>query len=282
MQKISTAVIPIAGFGTRMYPYTLFTNKAFLPVGKKPIIIHILEEAVNADIYNFIIIINESQKSIKDSLRPQNDQLNNEEVIKFNNLINSINISYIIQKEQNGLAAAILKAKSKIDDEYFAVMLGDCSFIPNNSSYGIGELVNHFRKSNNNYIGLTKIESNKLKNYGVINGNLIDDKLVHINNIIEKPTFNPPSNLICAGRYIFSKSIIQLLENSIKPYEELLLPNVINLLAISEKVFGVIHSTWWLDVGNELEFIKANLNYGLSIENYNKEISNIRKKPFIN
>lgn len=276
MSKITTAVIPLAGFGTRMFPSTFFINKAFLPIGKKPIILHLIEEAYEANITNFIIIVNNNQINIKNLLVPFANLENNPEVIKYNKLINSINIKYIIQEKQIGLADALLCAKDQIKNEYFSVLLGDCAFIKQDKEYGINNLIKKFNNLNATYIGLTKIiDINMLKAYGVIDGKHISDDLILINNIIEKPTNIPPSNLICAGRYIFNRSILEIIESLTYPNEELLLPNVINHILKKEKVYGVTHSTKWLDVGNELEFIKSNIFYGLSNQEYNKEIKNI-------
>lgn len=270
MSKIKTAIIPIAGYGSRMFPSTFFLNKAFLPIGKKPVILHIIEEAIVADIKNFIIIISENQKNIIDFLKPVDYSTDNIEVKNYNNLINSISLKYVIQKEQNGLADALLTIKNQINDDYFAVLLGDCCLLPSNTNYGISELIYHFNKQNETYIGLTRMSTDKLRNYGVIEKKSLNNRLVLIKNITEKPIDNPPSNLICAGRYIFSFSFLKLLESSIIKDKELLLPNIINKLIESQNVYGIIHSTNWLDVGNELEFIRSNIAYGLSF--YKNEI----------
>lgn len=275
MEQLDTAVIPIAGYGTRMFPSTLFTNKAMLNIGRKPIILHILEEAYNAGINNFIIIINEHQKNIINLLKPING-FNNQDISSFNNLIKSIKIDYEIQKKQNGLGDALLTIENKITSKYFALLLGDTSFIKGNN-YGINELKNAFNIKNANYIGLTKVKKDKIKNYGVVITSKIKKELI-IKNIIEKPHKYHNSNVICAGRYILNKEIFNALKCVMDPTKELLLPDAINLLSKKENILGVIHTTKWLDVGNELEFIKANFNYGLSKKEYKKELKKLLRK----
>lgn len=275
MEQLDTAVIPIAGYGTRMFPSTLFINKAMLNIGRKPIILHILEEAYNAGINNFIIIINEHQKNIIDLLKPINE-VNNPDISSYNNLIKSIKIDYEIQKKQNGLGDALLTIENKITSKYFALLLGDTSFIKSNT-YGINELKNAFNIKNANYIGLTKVKKDKIKNYGVVITSKIKKELI-VKNIIEKPNKYHNSNLICAGRYILNKETFDALKSVMDPTKELLLPDAINLLSNKENILGVIHTTKWLDVGNELEFIKANFNYGLSKKEYKKELKKLLRK----
>lgn len=275
MEQLDTAVIPIAGYGTRMFPSTLFTNKAMLNIGRKPIILHILEEAYNAGINNFIIIINEHQKNIINLLKLINE-VNNQDISSFNNLIKAIKINYVIQKKQNGLGDALLTIENIITSKYFALLLGDTAFIKSNE-YGINELKKAFNIKNANYIGLTKVKKDKIKNYGVVITSKIKKELV-IKNIIEKPNKYQNSNLICAGRYILNKEIFNALKSVMDSTKELLLPDAINLLSNKENILGVIHTTKWLDVGNELEFIKANFNYGLSKKEYKKELKKLLQK----
>lgn len=269
-QKITTVVIPIAGYGSRMFPETLLVNKALLPIGNKPSIIHIIEEVVTAKIPRIIIIISPSQVELKNHLKPIQGEIlerfpNNDSITKFNNLINQVKIEYVIQEHAKGLGDAIYQAKALLkENEAFGVILGD-NVITKHESYGIDELVMAFNHHNANYIGVIKVSDEETKLYGIVQGPNIDSatKKFKIDQIIEKPTSNPPSNYACLGRYVFNYSIFKYLDDARKENQELILPEAIDLALLEEEVLGIKLTGKWLDVGNCLGFIKANIDYAL-------------------
>lgn len=255
MSKITKAVIPIAGYGSRMFPETLFINKAFLPIGNKPVILFLLEEIIDAGITDVYIIIGPNQASIIDLLKPTSEDLrnkfkDNKEITNFNDLIKKFKFHYTIQNNPNGLANALLLLQNEIR-EPFALLLGDNIILPKEK--GIPFLVNEYQKYNCNIIGVEKIKEEETKKYGVIIANNYQNP-IEVIDFIEKPK-NYTSSFVSVGRYVLNNSIFTYLQNDYDQTKELLLPRYI----IKEKTLAYYLDAKWLDVGTKENFINANI-----------------------
>ncbi len=175
MKKITKAVIPAAGLGTRFLPATKALPKEMLPIVDIPNIQYIVEEAVKAGIKDILIIISGSKEAIEDHF-DVNAELEmrlrasgkNEQADQIRAIADMANIVYIRQKEPKGLGHAILSAKPFVGEEPFAVLLGD-DLITDDVKPAIGELIDAFYETNGGTIlGCKRVPKELLHKYGVV------------------------------------------------------------------------------------------------------------------
>tara|TARA_B100000768_G_scaffold113829_1_gene105430 strand:- start:1364 stop:2200 length:837 start_codon:yes stop_codon:yes gene_type:complete len=266
MKKIRKAVFPVAGLGTRFLPATKAIPKEMLPIIDKPLIEYAVEEAVLAGISEIIFITNHTKRSIEDHFN-QNFELEEklrvagklDEIQKINrDLFKDIKFTYIQQETQKGLGDAILQAKDVIDDEYFAILLADDLVI--NKAPAIEQLMDIAYTKNCSVIGLNKVSKNNIHKYGVISSgdSVNESKFFMLNDIEEKPTKNPPSDLAVFGRYILSTNIFQYLED-ITPGNagEVQLTDAIRLMLSDHPVSGYLYDGLKFDCGSKEGYVKA-------------------------
>jgi len=208
------AVIPAAGLGTRFLPATKSMPKEMLPIIDKPTIQYVVEEAILSGIDDIIIITGRKKRAIEDHF-DKNFELESilEERKKFDllkkvrDVSNLVDIHYIRQKEQKGLGDAIYCARKHIDNETFAVLLGDDVIkaeIP-----CIKQLMSVYVKHKCSVIALEEVPKKKVSDYGIAKGKKIDDSLYKIEDLIEKPSIKEaPSNLSIPRRYTLTAKIL--------------------------------------------------------------------------
>ena len=266
MSKITKAVFPVAGLGTRFLPATKAIPKEMLPIIDKPLIEYAVEEAVLAGITEIIFITSHTKRAIEDHF-DQNFELD-EKLIKSGKhdylekinrkIFADVKFTYVRQKSQNGLGDAILHARHLINDEAFAVLLAD-DLILNNPSC-TEQLIEAYQKTSSTVIGLNKVPEEETNKYGVISSDDIDSSLntFQLNDIVEKPENNPPSNLAVVGRYILSAKIFNYLEN-LQPSVggEVQLTDAIKLMLADEQVYGHIYEGQKFDCGSRHGYVQA-------------------------
>ncbi|GAA0115129.1 UTP--glucose-1-phosphate uridylyltransferase GalU [Clostridium senegalense] len=268
--KITKAVIPAAGLGTRFLPVTKAIAKEMLPILDKPTIQYIVEEIVDSGIKDILIITGHNKKAIEDHFDralelEMNLKKNNKKILlnEINDITNMANIHYIRQKEPKGLGHAILCAKSFIKDEPFAVLLGDD--IVYSKEPCIKQLINQFNAKNSTILGVQDVEKDEVYKYGIVDGNIENDRLYKVKNLIEKPSIEvAPSNIAILGRYIITPEIFNILEN-IKPSKnnEIQLTDALNELSKKESVYAYNFTGKRYDIGDKLGFLKANIEFAL-------------------
>lgn len=275
MSKIKTVIIPVAGKGTRFLPVTKTLPKTMFPVVNKPVIHHLIEEAINASIENILIVISEEQEIIKDYFDLNSkyyNSLNKEynELETLNNLIKNINIKFIIQDKPKGLADAIIRCKEYIKEDPFSVILGDDLVISNESNYGIYDLINSYNKYKASYIGIKEVKLKDTYNYGIIKFKSGSNE---IDYMVEKPKSNPPSNFAAVGRYVFTNAIFKYLE-SLKENEngEILLTDAINMLIEESNVYGINFRGERFDIGDHTGYVLANIKYLINNDEAKKNV----------
>ena len=220
---IKKAVFPVAGLGTRFLPATKANPKEMLPIVDKPLIQYAVEEAVKSGITELIFVTGRNKRSIEDHFDKNIEleaSLNNSHKTELLKLITSIIPShvsciYIRQSEPLGLGHAVLQAKPILNNEPFAVILADD--LTDSSEPVLAQLIHQFTKKSASIIAIENIPKEKTFQYGIVDGKFVDNKLIQINSIIEKPKpEDAPSTMGVIGRYIFSPLIIELLEK-VKP-----------------------------------------------------------------
>ncbi len=278
--KIRKAVIPAAGYGTRFLPMTKASPKEMLPIIDKPVIQYVVEEAVASGIEDIIIVTGYNKRAIEDHfdhcLELENylektgkiEQL--EEIRKIARLANFI---YIRQKGPYGNGTPILNAEPIIGNEPFAVLWGD-EFIYATPPR-LKQMIDVFDKFKDPVISGVRIKNKKdLAKYGIAKIKPVEDKIFEIEEIVEKPEPDEaPSDLATHGAYILTPDIFDALRN-IKPGKggEIWLVDGINQLRNNHKIYArEIENAKYYDTGNKLEYLKANVDFGLQREDINGE-----------
>jgi UTP--glucose-1-phosphate uridylyltransferase len=282
-EVVRKAVIPAAGLGIRFLPMTKAQPKEMLPVVDKPVIQYVVEEAIQSGIKDILIITGRGKKAIEDHFDSSFElewRLKQKGDIRLfeqaENLSKMVDIHYIRQKEQRGLGDAILHAERHCDDEPFAVLLGDTITIPypreKTCTY---QMIKAFQKHNKTIIAIENVPSEKIQDYGIIDGDEIESSTYEINDIIEKPRPDrAPSNLGAIGRYILAPDIFDILKDTRPGYGgEVQLTDALRRL---KKPIGLITKCRRYDIGDKLGWMKSSIEIAMEREEFAKDL-----KPFL-
>jgi UTP--glucose-1-phosphate uridylyltransferase len=267
--KITKAVFPVAGFGTRFLPATKANPKEMLPIVDKPLIQYAVEEAILAGIKQLIFVTSHSKRSIEDHF-DSNFELENKlaernklkmlEMVR-NILPKGVSCVYVRQTEQLGLGHAVLCAKDVVGDDPCAVLLAD-DLIDGNKSC-LQQMLAVYDQTGNSILAVQEVAPSETEKYGVVELDKTDPK--RITNIIEKPkAAQAPSNLAAIGRYILTPRIFHFLENIQQgAIGEIQLTDAIARLVTEERVNICVFDGKRYDCGNKLGYLQATVEYAL-------------------
>ncbi|WPL38833.1 UTP--glucose-1-phosphate uridylyltransferase GalU [Malacoplasma iowae] len=288
--KIKKAIIPAAGMGTRFLPITKSIPKEMLPIVDKPAIHYIVEEAVASGITDILIIVSSAKNSLIDyfdySFELQSRLLNKNKQLELNllkNVADMANIFFIRQKEPLGLGHAIKLAKNFVNNEPFAVLLGDDVVINDIlEKPALKQCIDSFYKTQSTILGVQSIDVKESYKYGMISINEIKSNylknkdLFLINDIVEKPsTKYSPSNYAVMGRYIFKPNIFDCLEKiEFDDLGELQITSAIHELIKIDSVYAKDFVGKRYDLGSKEGYLKANIDVGIN----NYDIKNTLKE----
>lgn len=272
MMKISKAIFPVAGLGTRFLPATKANPKEMLPIVDKPLIQYAVEEAVSAGITELIFVTSSSKRAIEDHFdsnfelesalqeRGKHDLL---DIVK-GILPNGVSCAYIRQKLPQGLGHAVLCARQLVMNEPFAVLLAD-DLIDGGAKPCLKQMVEKFAQIQASIIAVQKIEPEETIKYGIVDVASTDEALAPIRGIVEKPKpENAPSNLGVVGRYILTPEIFGFLEGTNKGSGgEIQLTDAIAKLLLKEKAYAYQFQGKRYDCGSKLGYLEATVAYAL-------------------
>lgn len=269
---IRKAIIPAAGLGTRFLPATKAQPKEMLPIVDKPTLQYIIEEAVESGINEILIITGRNKKAIEDhfdksvELELELEAKQRYELLdEVRRISNMVNIHYIRQKEPRGLGHAIYCARSFIGTEPFAVLLGDD--IVYSDTPCLKQLIDCYNELHHTILGVQKVAKESVHKYGIVKGTFDSqhNKLIHVNELVEKPNVNlAPSNIAILGRYIIKPEIFDILQHTQPGANgEIQLTDALNQLAKREPIYAYEFSGKRYDVGEKLGFLQANVEYAL-------------------
>lgn len=271
MQKITKAVIPAAGLGTRFLPATKACPKEMLPIVDKPTIQYIIEEALASGITDILIISGRTKRAIEDHFdRSPELEMNLEEHGKLDLLqqvkdIADINIHYIRQKEPRGLGHAILCAKAFIGHEPFAVLLGD-DVVYNDEYPCLRQLMDVYEAIGDSVLGCQTVPREKVSSYGIVDSVPTNNKRIFkVNDMVEKPALEEaPSQLAVLGRYVIMPEIFDILEQT-QPGRggEIQLTDALKVLAKEQDMYAYDFMGRRYDVGDKLGYLTATVEYAL-------------------
>ena len=192
--KVRKAVIPAAGFGTRMLPITSVVPKELLPVNGRPVIEHVVNEAVQAGITEIILVLSEGKEAVADYFRPNkrlSDQLlksgRHRELEELERIWNLVTITVVYQHQQLGLGHAVLCAKEAVGKEPFAVLLGDSIIHTDDCHSFTQQLVEAFDRYQRSVVGVQEVEECLIGRYGIFEGAEFEEGILHGNRLVEKP-----------------------------------------------------------------------------------------------
>lgn len=282
MEKVTKAVIPAAGFGTRFFPITKAMPKEMVPVVDKPVIQYVVEEAVASGCDDILIITGRNKRAIEDhfdvsaELNMHLQNSGNTELLEASERLSDLaDIHYIRQKEQKGLGDAVLCAKQHVGDEPFAVLLGDTICLPDTGEKPCtAQLADVYCKTALPVIGVEEVPEHKIKDYGIIDGVLLEERLYDVIDIIEKPSpEEAPSNIGAMGRYLLTSDIFEILEHT-KPGRKGEI-QLTDALREYEKMLGLVSKSVRYDVGDIETWIVSNLKLLMMDDRYRDIVTNI-------
>ena len=274
MSKVTKAVIPAAGLGTRFLPATKACPKEMLPIVDKPTLQYIIEEAIASGITDILIVTGRSKRAIEDHFdRSPELEINllengKDDLLKIVRDISKINVFYVRQKEPKGLGHAILCAKRFVGNEPFAVLLGD-DVVYNDEYPCLKQLMDVYDKTEASVLGCQLVPQEKVSSYGIVDGKPTENPAIYtVNDMVEKPAVDAaPSCMAVLGRYVISPEIFEILEQT-KPGKggEIQLTDALKVLAKQENMTALSFEGRRYDVGDKEGFLEATIEYALRRE----------------
>jgi len=271
MRRITKAVFPVAGLGTRFLPATKASPKEMLPVVDKPLIQYAVEEAAAAGITDMIFITGRNKRSIEDhfdkayELETELEIRNKTELLKAVQAATprGINCIYIRQTEALGLGHAVLCAAPVVGDEPFAVILADDlidAVVP-----VMQQMVDIATREDGSTIGVMEVPAESVGSWGMVETGPARDRTAPISRIVEKPKpGTTPSTLAVVGRYVLTPRVFHHLR-TMPPGAggELQLTDGIARLLAEEKVVAYRFEGRRYDCGSKLGYLEATVDFGL-------------------
>ncbi len=279
MQKITKAILPVAGFGTRFLPVTKALPKEMLPIVDKPIIQYLVEEAVKAGITEIIFVTGRGKRSIEDHFDDSFElEYNLVEKHKHDLLKEIYNISrmakfaYVRQPKPLGDGHAISCARHLVGNDPCAILFGDD--IIDSKTPCIKQLIDVYEKYGDPVVALEKVPKSEVSRYGVVKAVKIEPKTYQLQDVVEKPKVEEaPSNLTIIGKYVITKEVFDALEK-VKPGKdgEIRLADALKAVLMKNKpVYGLEFVGERYDCGTKIGLLKANVDFALKHKGLNGE-----------
>ena len=274
-----TAVIPVAGFGTRFLPVTRSVPKVLVPVVDTPPIQYAVEEAVLAGIDKIVLVMSPGHESVagyfdsapelEKALERRGDERALEEIRRISGLAD---IEYVYQERPLGLGHAVLTARDAVGAEPFAVFLPDD--LVWSDAPTIGAMIDVFQKRRGAVVAVRKVPDQAVSSLGIIAPIPLDDEVYEVAGMVEKPALeDAPSNLAIIGRYVLPADVFEKIER-VRPgaLGEIQLTDAISMLLETQKVFAYEFPGVHFDVGTPLGLLKASVFAALQREDLSDEL----------
>ncbi|MEV6794914.1 UTP--glucose-1-phosphate uridylyltransferase GalU [Streptomyces sp. NPDC051320] len=267
--RISKAVIPAAGLGTRFLPATKATPKEMLPVVDKPAIQYVVEEAVSAGLADVLMVTGRNKRPLEDHF-DRNYELESaltakgdaEKLARVQESSDLANIHYVRQGDPRGLGHAVLCAAPHVGDQPFAVLLGDDLIDPRDPL--LARMVEVQEREGGSVIALMEVDPGQIHLYGCAAVEPSGDAdVVKVTDLVEKPAVDEaPSNLAIIGRYVLDPAIFDILRRT-EPGRgnEIQLTDALQHLAADERIGGPVHGVVFkgrrYDTGDRGDYLRA-------------------------
>ncbi len=265
--RVTKAVIPAAGLGTRFLPATKASPKEMLPVVDKPAIQYVVEEAVRAGLDDVLMVTGRNKRPLEDHF-DRNVEL--EHTLEASNSVDKLalvheasdlaTIHYVRQGDPKGLGHAVLAAALHVGQEPFAVLLGDDLIDARDPL--LEKMIEVQAREGGSVVALMEVPRASISMYGcaAVDGSGSEDPdIFRITGLVEKPSIDEaPSNLAIIGRYVLAPSVFDVLRKT-EPGRggEIQLTDAIETLVATEPVHGVVFRGRRYDTGDRLDYLKA-------------------------
>jgi UTP--glucose-1-phosphate uridylyltransferase len=282
-QKVTKAVIPAAGLGTRFLPATKATPKEMLPVVDKPAIQYVVEEAVTAGLDDILMITGRGKRALEDhfdrnyeledTLRSKGDD---EKLSLVQEATELATVHYVRQGEPRGLGHAVLCAAQHVGHEPFAVLLGDDLIDPRDPL--LARMVEVQQQFGGTVIALIEVDPSQIHLYGCAAVALTDEPdVLLVTDLVEKPKTNAPSNLAVIGRYVIAPEIFDVLrETPPGAGGEIQLTDALRVLAGRQgaggPVRGVLFNGRRYDTGDRADYLRTVIKLAVEREDLGPDL----------
>lgn len=277
-RKIRKAVFPAAGLGTRFLPATKAQPKEMLPLVDKPLIQYVVEEAIESGIEQIIVVTGRGKNSIEDHfdisyeleqiLKERGKDRELEQIRRISDLTQFV---YVRQKQALGLGHAVWVARDVVDEEPFAVLLGDD--IIDAEVPCLKQMVEVFDRYQAPVIGIMPIDGPEISRFGVIQAQPVEPRIYRITDMVEKPRLqDAPSNLAIIGRYILTPDIFpEIATTPADARGEIQLTDAMRSLLKKRPFYGYQFEGRRYDAGDKLGFLKATVEFALKHDDIRDE-----------
>lgn len=271
MKKVTKAIIPAAGLGTRFLPITKAVPKPMLSVLDKPTIQYIAEELDSIGITDIVIVVSPGSDVIEKHFgkaKELEERLISDGKTKLQKIYKETekyNVSFAVQEVANGLAGAILCAEPFINGEPFALLLGDeLIYAGENDKPCIKRLTEIYEQTGNSVIATMEVFGDDVSKYGNIGVGEEKDGIMSVNQIVEKPDLaDALSNYAIIGRYVLDGKVMDMIKKLTPKGNELYFTDVLDELAKNGELLASCFEGQRYDVGDKFGYIKANVEYAL-------------------
>ena len=291
--KIKKAVIPVAGLGTRMLPATKAIPKELLPVYDRPIIEHVVKEAIAGGVTEIILVTRSGKEAIENHFDAHYELEHRLERKGKDTILGAVKdvvpegvkISSVRQSDALGLGHAVLCAKHLLNNEPFAVLLPDVLVLDHESrdnNYSFAQLVKAWDETGVGQVMVERVSPELVESYGIADlGNVVLEpfKSVVLKGLVEKPCpDHAPSNLAVLGRYVLPFTVLELLENTGAGVGgEIQLTDALDTLLDTDGLNAFETDAEIHDCGNKQGFLSANLAVGMRDAETKKVIKKLFK-----
>lgn len=277
-QKITKAVFPAAGLGTRFLPATKASPKEMLPLVDKPLIQYAVEESVASGIESILIVTGRDKTAIEDHFDisfEMEQMLKSRGKDEMFELVRSVSelakISYTRQKEALGLGHAIYQAKDFAGDDAFAVLLADD--IIDAETPALKQMIAVYEKYDAPVLATMRVDGEAISRFGVIAGEEVEPGVMRISDMVEKPDFkDAPSDLAIIGRYILTPDIFEAIEDTTPGSGgEIQITDAMRRLLATRPFYALRLDGRRHDAGDKLGFLIANVELALKRDDLGPE-----------
>ena len=284
MSKITKAVIPAAGLGTRFLPATKALPKEMLPVVDKPAIQYVVEEAVSSGLSHVLMITGRNKNALENhfdrAVELENLLIEKGDESRLGLVAEATGLAdlhYVRQGDPIGLGHAISKAETFVGDDAFAVLLGD-DLIDAGSGL-LAEMLHIAESTQANVVALLEVPESDVHKYGIVRPGHRQDNVVEVSELVEKPLAEAaPSNFAVIGRYVLQPGVFDVLRN-LKPGlgGEYQLTDALNEMAahpeLAGPVIGLVFQGRRFDTGDRLSYLKTIVELASEREDLGEEFT---------
>ena len=292
--SVTKAVIPAAGFGTRMLPFTKAVPKELIPLVDTPVLQYVVEEAIASGAKDILMIISDGKEAVKRHFSPAEElekhlvDSGREQLLGTLNKIHAaVNITYVYQKDLNGLGGAVALAEDFVGKDPFFVLLGDTVMDSPGNLPVAGQLAECYEKYGDPVIAVSLVPPEKVSSYGIVSGCEISERIWLLDDLVEKPDASvAPSQMAVTARYLLTPDIFPALNRTVPgKNNEVQLTDAIRKVMAQRNFYGCQITGKRFDLGNVNGFIAANVEFALRRpelqEVLGRQISDILKEKNI-